>query len=172
MIRSATLPIPGVRVLKPGREVVRLTDQLREDAAREVEAALDGASGKRIRAAGVPGAGLTYLSRIRHGDDGNPLFRLASLFVLGRMLGIPKERFQRLLDWLQTKLDEAYADAPEPSLDTVLETDSVLDPIDDRDRFLAARGCPAAARRLLENKRRQFAHLRGMIRALSSNVRG
>jgi len=128
--------------------------------------ALDGASVKKVKAANVPGAGATYLSRAQNGDSCNPVYRLGAVFVLGRVLGVPKWRFQRLLDWLQQVLDQAYDDAPAPTLDEVLSEDSELDPKDDHLRFLAAQGCADARRELIDVKRRQMALAPTVIFAL------
>lgn len=76
-------------VPKRGIDLLRAMDAVRFDAAREVATALAGLSVKRAKSAAVPGAGSTFLSRCQNGDDCNPLFRLASIFVLGRIAGIP-----------------------------------------------------------------------------------
>ncbi len=159
-------------VVKSRRRLVRDSDFLRERAADELRAALAGVSVKRIDRADVPGAGRTWISRCRNGDMANPLYRLASIFILGRMLGIPKSRFQRLIDWLQSQLDRAYDDTPEPDLGDVLDHDAELDPTDDVLRFRAAMGCPDALRELLEAKRRQLAFAPQVIRALQVRVEG
>lgn len=158
----------GRRVVEKRGDVMRLTDSFRNEAAREFAIAMQGVTVKKVRAAGVPGAGAAFLSRCQHGDYCNPVYRLCSVFILGRMLGIPKSAFQRILDLLQSKLDAAYADKPVPTVKEALEADSAIDPQDDHARYLASQGCPAALSQLLEVKRHQLAHLPCVIRALEA----
>lgn len=150
---------------KPGW-LVRLSDSLRDEAAREISTALDGVTCKQISRARVPGVGVTFIARIKNGDAANPAYRLASIFVMGRILGVPKSRFQRLIDWLQERLDEAYGEGEKPDLEEVLEKDSELDPRDDHLRYMASKGCAESRRRLKEEKRQQLAHLPSVIAAL------
>lgn len=168
MIAIAKMQTDAFGVAQPRRSVMRVAEDLRDSAAKELSVALDGVSTKRVKSASVFGAGATFLSRAQNGDSSNPLFRLASLFVLGRTIGVPKERFQRILDWLQTRLDEAYADQPKPSVKEVLETASELDPRDDHLRYMAAQGCAESRARLVEETRVQMAFARTVIYTLET----
>lgn len=104
------LPVPH-----RGREVVRVSDAAQMDAACELSRALGELSQKRIRAAGVPGAGVTFLARAKNGHDSNPLYRLFSVFLVMRRAGLSQERAEQLLDWLTASIiwlwqDESSAD--------------------------------------------------------------
>lgn len=148
----------------------RPAESLREEAAREVAALFDGVSGKKITGAGLPGVTRNAVSRAVHGCDSNPLWRIAGWFVLCRRLGIPKAKLQRILDWLQGQLDDAYGDVPDAPLGEVLDTDADLDGRDDLPRQRAARGDRRAMVELLEIEQRQLAHGRTVVARLRAEI--
>jgi hypothetical protein len=166
MIAVPTMQHAAPRVAQKRHFGLRDSDAFRESAAREFAAGLEGVTVKQARRAGVPGADPFFLSRAKNGDSSNPLFRLASIFVLGRILGVPKSRFQRWIDLLQEWLDKAYDEAPKPSLEDVLKKDSELDVRDDHLRFRVATGDPAAKALLVEETRVIYAHKRTLLLAL------
>jgi hypothetical protein len=127
-------------------------------------------SGKRITMANVPGATRNSISRALNGCESNPVWRLAGWFVLCRRLGVPKERLQRVLDWLQGQLDAAYADEAPAPLEEVLDRDAELDGRDDLPRQRAARGDRCALVELLEVEEMQLAHERLVVARLRAEV--
>ena len=168
MIAPSTMLLPAGRVPHSGRELLRLSDSLRNEAANELKAALEGVSGKRVRTANVPGAGTTFLSRSMNGADANPLYRLASLFLLLKRLGLGREAAQRLIDWQQEIVDAIWGPATDEAtdLENVLDKEAELDGQDELPRLQASRGCIEGTRQLIEVKRRQRAHSRTVIMAL------
>jgi hypothetical protein len=166
---STMMPAPQNGARRPG-EFVRLSESLRFVAAEQVAAVFGDVSGKRIKAAGVPGATRNSISRALNGCESNPLWRLAGWFVLCRKLGVPKEKLQRLLDWAQGQLDAAYADAPAPALEDVLDRDAELDGRDDLPRQRAARGDRRALVELLEIEEMQLAHERTVVAKLRAEI--
>lgn len=165
MTTTRTLPLAARRVAHNRPRLVRVSDNLRVEAAEVLRDLLEGASQKRIRGADVPGAGATYLSRAMNGCDSNPLYRLASLFLLMKRLGMGRQRALRLIEWLRDVVDTVWPEE-EGELEAALEEDSRLDPEDDHLRFLAARGCDESARQLLTVKQRQAAATARLKRAL------
>lgn len=129
-----------VRVVRNARKDVRDLDAVRLEAAQEVGRLFDGVTGKRINGALVPGITRHAISRAINGCDGNPLYKLPSWFVLCRRLGVPKARLQRIIDWLQEKLNEAYDDAPAPSLEEVLREEQEKDAAEDVAEMRVATG--------------------------------
>lgn len=171
MIPAPTVRIPGARVVRNAREDVRSLGEFRADACHEVERLFDGVSGKRINAALVPGVTRHTISRALNGCDGNPLYRLASWFVLCRRLGIPKARLQRVIDWLQGALDAAYDDAPEPTLEELLRTEQEKDAAEDVAEMRAATmGSDEAIREWLDRIRDRHAYDPTVIGALSRRL--
>lgn len=166
MYTPSTLTPSRPRVVRRSQEDAHLMGQLCTEAAREVAAAFDGVHGKRIDRAGLPGFGRHGISRAINGSATNPLFRLAGIFVLARRLGVPKHRLQRCLDWLQEKLDQAYADAEPAPLREVLEKESDLDAADDPHQMRAAYGCVVSLRAFLEAKRQELAYTPEVIRTV------
>lgn len=158
-------------VLQSGRGLVRAMDLVRDEAALELGAVMTGASGKRIRSAGVPGASRTFLSRSSNGDSCNPLYRLAAIFLLMKRLGMGRERALRILGWLTEIVDQLWPEE-EADLGEALEADSALDPDDDHLRFRAALGDEGAARALVEVKRRQVAQGQVVLVALRAQIGG
>lgn len=165
MIHIATVPHSGRVVGQNSRAVLQVMDAIRDESALELGAVLDGVSVKKIKLAGVPGAGPYHLSRATNGGDNNPLYRIAGLFVLMKRLGLSKARAQRIVDWLQDIVEELWPEG-EADLETALEQDSEIDPKDDHLRFQAAKGCVDSMRELLEVKRGQRAHSHLMVIAL------
>jgi hypothetical protein len=159
--------------LRPEREpvaqnsdvVLRLSEALRSEAAMVLADAVDGLTVKRIEQANVPGAGATFLSRAANGDNCNPLFRLAALFVLMKRAGMGRERALRILGWLREVIDAIWP-AEDADLEEVLNEDERLDPEDDYLRHRASHGCMDSKRQLLTVKRRQVAHAHHVIMAL------
>ncbi len=140
MSDTTNVPTLRVKIAHTAREDVRVMDALRAEAAMEVERLFDGVSGKRINMALVPGIRRHSISRAANGCDGNPLYRLPSWFVLCRRLGVPKERLQRVIDWLQRCLDRAYDDVPAPELEDVLREEQERDAAEDVAEMRVATG--------------------------------
>lgn len=164
-----TLPAPA----NPGARSLALftrLDRLREDAGREVERAFRGVSQKRVDSVAIPGCSRSVISRASNADASNPLYRLGLMFTVARRLGVPKARLQRLIDWLQARLDEAYADAPREPIAEVLDADAEVDQADDLLRLRAARGCAESVRQLLDAKLRVGAQTRITIIALRREI--
>ncbi len=161
---ASTFAVPARQVPRNSVDVVRGLDAFRVEATREVEALFSGVSGKRINGALMPGVTRHSISRALHGCESNPLARLVGWFVLARRIGIPKQRIQRVLDWLQAILDAVYDDAPVAPIEEVLDRDAELDAKDEPVRQRAARGDRAAMVELLELEREQTAHRR-IVRA-------
>lgn len=147
-------------------------DRLRAEAADQIRDGFDDVSQKRIDSAGIPGCSRSGVSRAANGCPSNPLYRLALMFVVARRLGVPKEKLQRGIDWLQSKLDEAYADAEPEPLAEVLDRDAEIDAKDDVLRLRAARGCPESMRELLAVKLTITAQSRITILALQRRIAG
>ncbi|HET7321691.1 MAG TPA: hypothetical protein VFI96_04280 [Longimicrobiaceae bacterium] len=138
MIASLTMQMRAPIVVRKTREDVALLGELRSEAAREAEALFYGVSGKRINGGLLPGVTRHSVSRAMNGCDSNPLYRLPSWFVLCRRIGIPKARLQRILDWLQRKLDEAYEGAPTPTLEEIHREEQARDAAEDVAQMHAA----------------------------------
>lgn len=145
---------------------MRAADALRDEAALELGAVLAGTTCKSLGRANVPTCGPYAISRSLNGGDGNPLYRVAMVFVLMKRLGMGRERAQRILNWLQEIVDAIWPPADLPALEEVLERDQDLDTGDDSLRFKAVRGCPDAKAQLIEIKRGQIAHAGVVILAL------
>lgn len=172
MIPALNVPVPAARVVRKAREDVQALGEFRVDACREAEALFEGVSGKRINAALVPGVTRHTISRAINGCDGNPLYRLASWFVLCRRLGIPKARLQRVIDWLQGALDAAYDDAPEPTLEELLMTEQEKDAAEDVAEMRAATlGTDEAIREWRDRIRDRHAYDPTVIGALNRRLR-
>jgi hypothetical protein len=147
------------------RDVVRLSDTFRAAAALVLDDVLAGVSTKRVRAAGVPGMGVTFLSRCKNGDHGNPLWRLASLFVLMKRLGLGRERAQRIIDWLQEIVDQVWPVGEAPEFEQVMEDEQELDAADDPCQMRAVHGDADALREFIAVKAKQRAHDAVVIQA-------
>lgn len=152
------------------RDLFTHLDALRAEAGREIGIAFDGASQKRIDSVAVPGCSRSVISRAANGDLSNPAYRLGLMFVVARRLGVPKAKLQRVIDWLQALLDDAYADAPAPPLAEVLDRDAEVDAKDDLLRLRAGRGCAESARQLIDAKLRITAQTRVTIMALRREI--
>lgn len=168
MIATATMPAPRLIVPRNSKQDVGLTDSFRGDAAREVEVAFAGISGKRISAVELPGVTRHSISRAMNGCESNPMARLAGWFVLARRLGVPKHRMQRLINWLQAALDAAYADEPGPSLDEVLSKETEKDSAEDPPQMKAAMGCGESLHVWLDHLLDRHAYDRTVIATVSA----
>lgn len=156
-MNTATMQGNGPRVVQNRRDFLRLTDAIRVDAAAVLRSVLEGASWKRVQSEDVPGAKAEFLSRAKNGCDCNPLYRLASLFLLMKRLGMGREGALRLLGFLKELVDWIWPPEEAPSLEKALEQKSEQDPRDDHLRFQVVRGCPVARVRLIEETRREIA---------------
>lgn len=167
---ASTMLLPPLNGARTQSDFARVAGPVRDEARAEVGRLFYEVSGKRIEAANVPGATRNSISRAANGCESNPVWRLAGWFVLCRRLGVPKSRLQRIIDWLQTKLDEAYGDVPQEPLNEVLDRDAELDGRDELPRQRAARGCKESLVELLEIEREQYAHSRHVVTRLSAEV--
>lgn len=168
---ATNVPITTARVVRTAREDARGLDALRAEAAREVGLLFDGVSGKRINMALVPGLTRHGISRAMNGCDGNPLYRLPSWFVLCRRVGVPKDRLQRVLDWLQRCLDRAYDDVPTPNLEDVLREEQERDAAEDVAEMRVATGGSAEdLRAWLDRLLDRHAYDRTVIAAVSRRL--
>jgi hypothetical protein len=147
----------GSAVVQNRRDFLNLTDAIRGEAAAVLKSVLEGASWKRVQSEDVPGAKAEFLSRAKKGCDSNPLYRIAALFLLMKRLGMGRESALRLLGWLTELVDWIWPPEETPSLETALERDSEQDPRDDHLRFMAAKGCPEARVKLIDETRREIA---------------
>lgn len=170
MILTSTMASATKNGARSGLGLIRDLEGLRVLASAQVAAVFEDVSGKRIKAAGVPGATRNSISRALNGCESNPVWRLAGWFVLCRKLGVPKERLQRVLNWLQDQLDAAYDDAPAPALEDVLDQDAALDGQDDLPRQQVARGDRRALVELLEVEEQQLALGRTVVARLRAEV--
>lgn len=150
---------------------VRLMDVLRDEAALELDAALHGATGKRIARADVPGASRTGLSRAANGCESNPLYRLAAVLVLMKRLGMGRERALRLVDWLRELVDQIWPEEEEArDFGEVMGAEQAIDGEEDRYQVDACLGIPGAAERMLEVVRQRRAHDAVVISALRRRI--
>ena len=170
MITVAEKMVPAAGLGARRRDLFTRLDRMRKEAGDEVDLAFEGISQKRIDSAAVPGCTRSVVSRASNADPSNPLYRLGLMFVVARKLGVPKARLQRLIDWLQARLDEAYADAPREPITEVLDADAEVDQVDDLLRLRAARGCAESVRQLLDAKLRVKAQTRITIIALRREI--
>lgn len=168
MIAPLNLSLPSAAVAHKRGRFVRMTDLLRGEAAAEIAAALEGVSGKRVERAGVPGANRTGLSRAMNGSTTNPLWRIATFFLLLKRLGLGRERAQRLVDWLQELVDVIWGE-DDPPLEEVLEHEQELDVLDEPPQQRVGRN-PNAPSQMLAAKMLQHAYDRVVIRVLRREV--
>lgn len=169
MYGTATLPTASRFVVQSPTSVLRLMDAMKDDAALEFAAVLDGVSGKQIDRANVPTCGKYAVSRALNGGDCNPLYRIVGVFALMKRLGLSRSRAQRVIDWLQEVVDNLWPEGEE-DLDAVLDKEQELDAMDDLPQQRATRGCVESMQELLEIKRRQRAHDRTVIFALRRRI--
>lgn len=163
--------VPALRkVPRMAVEDARGLELLRVEAAREVGRLFDGVSGKRINAALVPGITRHSVSRAMNGDEANPLYRLPSWFVLCRRIGVPKERLQRVINWLQAALDAAYADDSAPTLDEVMAKEQEHDAAEDPAQMRAALGCRESLGEWLDKVLARHAYDRKVIATVSAEL--
>ena len=171
MIAPSTLPLPAPSVVRTAADFSHLADTLRDDAALELRAALDGATCKRMERAAFPGLGLHGISRALNGSPSNPLYRIAVLFLVMKRMGLGREGAERIIGWLQEIVDLVWPPEEVPSLEEVLDKEQDLDAEDDPHQQRIGRD-PEAAARMLEVKRRQLAHDRVVVLALRRAVAG
>ena len=142
------------------------------EAANVLEDVLGGVSQKRIKQAAVPGVSVTFISRAKHGDVGNPLFRLAALFLTMKRLGMTRKQALQLLDWLRAVIDWAFPpDEEAAELEKAIEADARADVADDVPRLMARLGSVEAKREYLEASREIVASKTVVIRALEVELR-
>ena len=149
---------------------MRVMDVLRDEAALELDTALSGVPGKRIDAAAVPGMTRTGISRAANGSESNPLYRIAAAFVLMKRLGLGKERAQRVVDWLQTIVNEVWPDEEERDFGQVMGQEQAIDSDEDRHQVDACLGVPGAAARMLTAVQQRHAHDRVVLAVLRRRV--
>lgn len=169
MIAPLNLPVRPLHVPQSGLQVMRLMDSFRSDAATELAHALAGISGKAIGRANVAGAGVTYLSRATNGGDCNPLYRLASVLVMLKRLGMGRERAQRMVDWFQALVDLIWGDEA-PDFDEAMEKETDLDAADEPHQMRAVRGDADALRAWIAVKRESRAFDAVAIRAATHRL--
>lgn len=169
MIAPSTLPLAAPSVVRTATDFSHLADTLRDEAALELRASLDGATCKRMERAAFPGFGLHGISRALNGSPSNPLYRLAALFLVMKRMGMGRQGAQRIIDWLQEIVDLIWPAEDLPPLEDVLDTEQDLDAQDDPHQQRIGRD-PEAVARMLEVKRRQLAHDRIVVLALRRAV--
>lgn len=137
--------------------VARLSDELREEAAKVWSEAFEGVSGKRINSVRFPGVTRHGVSRAANGAPSNPLYRIAVVFIVMKRLGLGRERAQRIVDFLQWVIDWLYGDEEEREPKEVLAEDQRLRLASEAAQTRLAWGEPGAAGEALEIARAQRA---------------
>jgi hypothetical protein len=100
---TATVSQRAPRVPQRNRDLLQMMDLLRDEAAEDVKLAFPADESKRLL--GLPCASPWGISRARHGDDTNPLYRVRCWILALRKIGAPRERAQRIIDRLQDLVD-------------------------------------------------------------------
>lgn len=166
MSRPVNLALVAGGVVGKSDSFALLMDRVRTEAAKQLELALDGVSGKKMDYAGFPFVGRRGISRAINGCASNPLYRIIGVFVLMKRLGLTRDRAQRIVNFLQEMVDEIWPPDEEEDPKEVLLREQQLDLADDEPQLRLAWGEPGAAAQMLEAVRAQHAHAPAVIRVL------
>lgn len=160
---------PAASVVTQSRaDIVRLIEHLRTDAATEIDLAFP----RQLKHYQVPGVSAFGLSRAKNGDVSNPLYRTACYIVALRMSGAPREKAQRIVDWLQSLVDLLWPPKHDASARSLVRREQEIDGAEDLaecDYLLAS---PGAAAVWLGCIRERRAHDASLIAALEAEVYG
>lgn len=163
---NRTLTAQSPRVSQSGLDVLRIGHQLRIGAAQVIRGAMPH-SRKRM----IPLVSACGVSRARHGDDTNPLYRTACWLVELRDSGAPRERAQRIVDWLQEQVDNLWP--PDPAdINTASEAEQEVDGQEDAAQLAYHLGRPGARELWVEHLRTSRARERTLLIALEAEARG
>jgi hypothetical protein len=107
------------------------------------------------------------LSRARHGDETNPLYRLACYLVELRDSGAERDKAQRIVDWLQEQVDGLWPPDPD-DVTRASEAEQEVDGEEDAAQLAYHLNKPGARAQWLELLRAHSARARTLIRALEA----
>lgn len=139
---------------------------LRVGAAREMRAAFPG----ELKRYALPRLPETTLSKARLGYMCGPFFRAGLCILALKVGGAPRERAQRLVDWLQDLVDQWWPPVGEPTPDMpeLVRTEQEIDGAEDREETDYLLGIPGARTRWLGMLRRRRAHDCTLIQRLEA----
>jgi hypothetical protein len=146
-----------------------MMDLLRDEAAEDVKLAFPADESKRLL--GLPCASPWGISRARHGDDTNPLYRVRCWILALRKIGAPRERAQRIIDRLQDLVDMLWPTDDDEDPTKLSEREQEVDGPEDGLQLAYALGRPGSRRAWINQLVDRRAVERQLIRALEAEER-